>query len=119
MVVIDQSNAEELLFHDKKIKHLLTDLRFHFDQWHLAQTLPGLKNMGRRAILDLLSDIKPEHIKTLENYYRDVVEIHKIDYHIVANVGISMDKLSIELEHPFVGVAPYRTANNIELTFWR
>jgi hypothetical protein len=119
MVVIDQSNAEELLFYDKKVRQFLPELRVHFDQWHLAITLPGLKSMGRRAVLDLLSAIGQDQLRALETYFGEKVEVHKIDYHIVANVTVSTNHPDISLEHPFVGVAPYRTSNTLELTFWR
>jgi hypothetical protein len=123
MLVIDQSNAEELLFKDKKLRTLLPDLRAYFDQWHLGYLLPGLRNMGKRAILELLTNLKSHHLEILASYFGTKIEVHTLDYHIVANVTVSaaQPEMSSEIsfDQTFLGVAPYRTDKELNLTFWR
>lgn len=118
---INLSNVEEVIFRDREVQKLLPEFAPNFDQWRLAQRVPGLKQMGKRAVIDILKAMSGEHIEKLENYFQDSIILDSIDERIVVNKSAPLELLEKELCEisGFQDFCLYRDQDQVHISFWR
>jgi hypothetical protein len=118
---INLNNIEEVIFHDREAQKLFPEFAPNFDQWRLAQRIPGLKQMGKRAVLDVLNGLKGEQIEKLEKYLDDSIILDSIDERIVINKSATLDELEGELCEiaGFQDFCLYRDRDQVHISFWR
>lgn len=118
---INLNNIEELIFQDKEAQKLLPEFTPNFDQWRLAQRVPGLKQMGRRSIIQVLNSFTVDHIEALEKYFDDFVVLDSIDQRLVVNKTVDLEELESELCEvaDFQEFCIYRDSDQVRISFWR
>jgi hypothetical protein len=123
MINVNIRNIEELILKNSEAKSLLPDLRPLFDQWLFSYRFPGLDNIRKQAILDLLNSLDGPHVEKLARLFGDMVFIEKLDHHIVRNIDFSTDSDAIEREltkhGSYTNIALSRSADQIYITMWR
>tara|TARA_Y100000034_G_C6903595_1_gene418670 strand:+ start:1114 stop:1479 length:366 start_codon:yes stop_codon:yes gene_type:complete len=121
MLVLNLQNVEELIFHDKEVRKLLPQYRGNFDQWTLGYTVPALRQLGKRALADFLMSLAPEDVEVLENHFGDLIEVDKLDYHIVQNFDATLEEAECCLaERGGIGnVSVYRDNDRLYISSWR
>lgn len=97
MLDINLNNVEELVFRDKFLQKEFPEFRSFFDQWRLAQILPAMRQMGKKAILDFMNSVRDEHLEILKNYFKQPVTVDRLDYAIVKNVDFGIFDAEREL----------------------
>ena len=82
MIQINLNNVEELLFHNQEVRKLLKDHQNWFKQWEIGVRVPGLRMLGKRAVLDFLNNVRESDILLLEQYFNDDVVVDVLDHQI-------------------------------------
>lgn len=124
MINLNFSNVEELIFYDTEAQKILgNDMYSIFEQWKMSKRIPYLKSIGQQAILDFLNTITESQIEILENYFGKKIFIEKLNYKLVQNLKISIDKKDICDELCKIEGYSYYTSfideEHIYLTFWK
>ena len=120
MISLNVQNIEKLIFYDKKLQSLLPEFKDTFNQWAFAMKFSAFKPTAKRAVMDLLNNLKKEHIEIIEKYFNSKVVIDKLDYHIVKDCKVALDELeSLNETEPFYNVELYRDANHLYILSWR
>ena len=124
MINLNFSNVEELIFYDTDIQNLLGNEMFSiFEQWKMSKRIPYLKSIGQQAILDFINTITDDQIEILENYFGKKVFIEKLNYKIVKNLKIPINKKYICEElckiEGYSYYTTFRDEDYIHLTFWK
>ena len=121
MLHINLKNIEELIFQNKEITQSLPEFRLHFDQWRLSKMIPATRQMGKRAILDFMNDIKPEHLEILGQHFNTTVTIDRLNYGTVKNFETSLESAEKELNQgdwlPYFST--YRDKDRLYISWWR
>lgn len=120
MLTINLGNVEELIFHDKELQRLLPDLVHEFRQWHLAKQNPGLRMVGRRAVIDALNKLD-EHLAVLERHFDQTIVIDRLDYRVVKDVTIPINGTEDDLcgYEGFQDICISRNGEQVYICFWR
>ena len=124
MINLNFSNVEELIFYDTEAQKILgNDMYSIFEQWKMSKRIPYLKSIGQQAILDFLNTITESQIEILENYFGKKIFIEQLNYELVQNLKISIDKKDICDELCKIEGYSYYTSfideEHIYLTFWK
>lgn len=121
MLHINLKNVEELIFQNRKVTQALPEFRSHFDQWRLSKMLPATRQMGKRAVLDLMNSIKTQHLELLSDLFGTTVTIDRLDYSTVKNFEASLEVAEQELnqEEWFPYFSTYRKGDRLYVSFWR
>jgi len=121
MISINPDNIEELIFYDKNVQKLLPHHKPLFDQWQLAQQIPGLRSLGKRTVLGLLNALSGEDIEVLEASFKDDIKIEKIDYNIVKNYKFPLDEIQDRLceidQNGYMAIS--RGKDHVYICLWR
>jgi hypothetical protein len=124
MINLNFSNVEELIFYDIEAQKILgNDMYSIFEQWKMSKRIPYLKSIGQQAILDFLNTITESQVEILENYFGKKIFIEKLNYELVKNLKISIEKKDICDElckiEGYSYYTSFRDDNHIYLTFWK
>jgi len=120
-MILNLQNVEDLVFFNKKIWEILPEFRSLFEQWALGKRTPGLQNLGKRSLIDFLNSLEKTHLDKLEEYFKDIILLDKIDYHTVHNYNGKIEEIQSKLckFNGFIDFSVYRKDDQINLTFWR
>lgn len=121
---INLQNIEELILFNHQVRKLLPDFKNQFGQWELSRYSPGLRSLGKKALLDILNGFTDEHIRVLESYFKKRITILKLDQKIVKHNCFDLadaENLLNDLgESDWVGqIVIYRDADQLYITNWR
>ena len=120
MIRLNLSNVEELIFYDKNMKTLLPEFMVLFNNWAFSKQNIGFKQLTKRTISDFLLGLKKEHIEILSKYFKDVIFVDKLDYHIIKNAEADIDEAELVLDDvDGYNVCIYRNNDQLKITFWR
>lgn len=121
MLKINLNNVEKLLFYNKQAQTLLPEHVFLFDQWKLSRMLPGMRQMSKRSMLQLLDSITTDQIERLSEHFGMPVTIDTIDHQLVKNLNIYIDEAEKVLNESevFEELSISRNGNNIYISSWR
>lgn len=117
---LNLQNVEELIFYNNKIHSLLPELRHLFDQWKLGQTLPGLRTLAQRSILEFLNSLNDEQIKKLEEHFETTIIVDVLNYKLTSHYESSIDEAGELCKFSgYKEFALYRNKDQMYLSFWR
>jgi len=121
VLILNLQNVEELIFHDKEVCKLLPQYQGNFSQWSLGYRVPALRQLGKRALADFLISLAPKDVEVLENHFGDLIEVDKLDYHIVQNFDTTLEEAECCLsEKGEIGnISIYRNDNYLYISMWR
>lgn len=123
MIHLNVETAEALVFMDAKLRgQLLPSFADVIDQWLVTQTLPFLRSVRRRCVLDFLDRLTPEHVRVIEAHLGQPVEVEGIDTRIVRNLrAANVEELAQELSKcdGFVNFSLTRDEAGVGATLWR
>lgn len=118
------SNVEELIFRNEDVQRLLpSHFSGMFEQWKLGVRFPMLKQLGKTALLDFLSQLEDEHIEVLEEYFCERITVERLNYNIVENLVIPLSETeTCERLNKILGfnnLSMWRDGESLYLSFWR
>jgi len=118
---LNLQNVEEIIFMDKNVHKFLPEFKYLFDSWTLANRITALRNLGKRSLLDLLNNLKENHLQKLSDYFKQNVIVDKLDYHIVHNIETNLDGIVEELNKydNFLDVTVYRKDSHVYISIWK
>ena len=124
MKYLNFSTVEELIFQDRDAQQILPHHMFSlFEQWRLAQRIPFLRDIGKRAMLDFLNGLEEEDILVLEHYFGEKIFLERLNYSIVTNVSIPLNEVSLCNELceivDFNYFSTWRDEDFMYISFWR
>ena len=117
---INLQNVEEIIFYDKNVQELLPEFRVQFDQWMFSNRIPGLRQHGQKAILEVLNGLTLDHLKRLETHFGESVLMERLNHKLVDHYNCNKDSADRLCE--FVGYQEfclYRNQDELCMTFWR
>lgn len=117
---INLKNIEELIFYDRKLHKFFPEFQHFFSQWQLGQSIPSLKNLSKRSVIECLNSLESKHLKILEEYFKEQVLIDKIDDNIIATHENCIQNVEELCKFSnFQDFCITRDHNNYKITFWR
>lgn len=122
MVHLNLKNVEQLVFRDRKLQQELPEFRSFFDQWRLAQMLPAMRQMGRRAVIDFMNSVKDQHLEILSDHFGKLVTIDRLDYATVKNVDFGLEEAEDRLREfgsTYPGFSTFRDGERLYVSFYR
>ncbi len=122
MLIINLQNIEDLIFRNTEVINLLVDLRHIFDAWLLANRIPFLRSQRTKALVDLLNALRNNHISLLEEYFKDVIVLDKIDYCVIKNISLPLEfnpDQELSSFENFGNFTLFREEDKIYISFWR
>ncbi len=121
MIVLKLMTVENLLFKNKSLIKQFPEFSSYYQQWLLAQRVPFLRDMGKKAILNLLNNLNENHLDIISQHYEDNVKLEKFNHNIIVNFKSTIDNLEDELNsrqevgNPLI----YRENDQVYISFWR
>lgn len=94
---INIQNIEEIIFYNQQIWNLIPDLNKYHEQWALSQRASGLKELGKRTIIEFMNSLQMEHIQKLEKYFHENIELERIDIKVLNCVYFDKNDLEQNL----------------------
>ena len=121
VISINLSNIEELIFYDKGLQSKLPDLKSVFDHWAFAMRTPGLRSLGRRAVLDLLNNLTEDDLTIIGEHLGCKVSVDKLDYHIVKNYKFELEEAATDLNtiQAYHNCSVFRDKDHLYISCWR
>ena len=120
MIKLNIQNVEELVFSDKDLRKKIPDYNHLFASWDLSKMSLSLRNLGKKAVLDFLSSLQPEHVEIISQHINFSVELEILDYRLVKNITTTLINVEGELDQ--VGnynLTPYREGEQVYITAWK
>ena len=122
MLTIDIKNVEELIFYNKPLRKKLSEFQDLYNQWTLGKQAPTLKFLSQKALMSFLERLKNDHIKILEDHFKEEIKVRAIDYHTVRNHKIPIaeaEKVLCETKGFKDNFCVCRNGNHLYISFWR
>lgn len=121
MIVLDFLNVAEIIFMDPELRSKLPDFKSQFDSWLLSARSSALRQLGKRAILAFLTELKDDHLKIISEHLGTQVVLKKIDHHIVKQLETSIKELEVVLNTGdwYSNFAITRNKDKVKVGFWR
>lgn len=121
VININITNAEEILFLNKDIRESLPEFQKIFQQWDLAKTHLVLRNIAKKAVSDLLSNVNEQQIDKISNILGDLVTIDNLDYHIAKNIFLPLEEVELQINSigGFGNFSISRNKEKVYMSFWR
>lgn len=117
---LNLKNIEDLIFFDKDLRDLLHEFRLQFDQWNLAMRIPGLKAHGQRSVLEVLNNLKPEHLKVIEQHVGEPVFTTRTNHLLTAEYNCTTDSHEDLCKFTdYREFSVHRHKDQLSFTFWR
>jgi hypothetical protein len=123
MILLNVETVETLVFSDTKLRNSLSgDFGVLIEQWKLTQTLPFLRSLRKRCVLDFLDRIEARHVELISDRLGGQVVVEGVDTRVVRNVDCDkVEELECSLSKfdGFPNFSLTRTATGVGVTFWR
>lgn len=121
MVQINIQNIEEIIFYNQQVWNLIPDMKNYYQQWSMSQRVAGLKELGKRTIIEFMQALTESHLKKLEEYFQETILVQKIDTRIL--VSLSFDKNDLEQNlckyDNYKDFFISRNKDQVNICFWR
>ncbi len=119
-MVLNINNVEDLIFLDRNVRKLLPRHKTFFDQWTLAYITPGMKGLGRRTVFSFLNELSDDDIKVLEGYFKDKVEVTRLNANLVETYKFPLENAKDGLDGMMPGnLSLYRDERHLYVCAWR
>ena len=118
---INLQNIEEIIFYNKRAWDALPDLQNYYDQWCLSQRASGLKNFGKRIIIDFMASLTDGHVEKLQEFFQETIILEKIDTNLLSCLEASKSDLEQNLckYDNYKDFFVTRNKDDIKVCFWR
>lgn len=118
---INLGNIEQIIFQNSEIFSCLPELKPFLGQWKISQSIPGMKDFGKRAILNLMAALDDGMLTKISNCIGEDMSILRTSDKLVENISCDIDQLgeSICNYDGFTDLSVYREGEKIEITLWR
>lgn len=118
---INLENIEQIIFQNPTIFSCLPELKPYLGQWKLSQSIPGMKDLGKRAVLNLMSILDDKMLSRMGDCIGEELSILKTSDKLVESVSCNIEALHdiICNYDGFVDMCLYRESEKVDLTFWR
>jgi hypothetical protein len=120
-MLINLQTVEELIFYDQKVRKLLAEFQPLFNQWTFARQFGGLEHLVKKSVLDVLNSLTEEHAEILSQHFNSKVTIDKLEYAVVRNLELPIDKAEEGLEsiEGFENFTASMDSERLYISFWR
>ena len=118
---INLQNIEEIIFYNSKVwQHIPESIQF-YNEWSLSKRVPGLRDLGKRSILNFLNNMNNDTIQKLENFFGKSIIINKTNDKIIENISITVDDIEDNICQfdNFKDFCITRNSDVASITFWR
>jgi hypothetical protein len=87
----------------------------------LSIRVPGLRDLGKRAILDFLNNIKEESVEKLASFFGEPIFIDKMSDKLTESFSFNIDELEEKIckFDSFNDFCLTRRGNTVFITTWR
>lgn len=118
---INLSNIEEIIFKDDSIWSRLPRLAQHRGNWKLSLITPGLRDLGRRAFIAFMNDLRDDDIDVLNDHFGDYVQVERVSNDMVRTVEAGHEEIAerLCLVDGFSDFCVTADGNRVSVTFWR
>ena len=118
---INFQNIEEIIFYNSKVWEHIPELSQHYSNWLLSIRVPGLRELGKRAILDFLNNITEESVDKLASFFGEPIFIDKMNDKLTESLSFNIDELEEKIckFDNFNDFCLTRRGNTVFITTWR
>ena len=118
---INLRNIEEIIFRNPDVWRHMPSMSHYRDEWMVAQRVPGMRGLGKRAVLGFLSKAGAEQIEAMEYHFGEPIVINKIDPSVHGNLECDIADLEGRICEfvDFGEVCISRNKETVKLSFWR
>ncbi len=97
MLTISLGNIESIIFENEKIVNLLTRHKHLFDSWKLSKTMPFLRALGTRSILQFIDEINDEEKRIISEILQTEIYFLEIDLNKIIHYRSDLENIEFEL----------------------
>ena len=118
---INLQNIEEIIFYNSKVWQHIPEFNQYYHDWLLSIRVPGMRDLGKRAILKFLNSIENNTIEKLESFFGETVIVTRTNDQILKNLNFKY----CNIENNLCNIDNYkdfcvtRNSENVSITFWR
>lgn len=118
---INLTNIEEIIFRNMDVWKHMPSMSHYRDEWMVSQRVPGMRGLGKRAVLGFMSELGAEQIEVLESHLGEPVVINKMNPNTHANLECDIADLEGRICEfsDFSEVCISRNKETVKLSFWR
>lgn len=98
--------------------------RVYIEQWKFGKQFPMLRQIGRKALMDLVNSLDDDAIEALEEYFGDRIILEKLSYSIVENIVVPIDDAKAVCDRlcdirGFNYFSTWRDDKHLYISLWR
>lgn len=118
---INLGNIEKIIFQNSAVFSCLPELKPFLGQWKMSQTIPGMKDFGKRAVLNLMNALDDNMLSRIGDCIGEELSILRTSDKLVDNISCDIDHIedSICSYDWFTDLCVHRDGEKVEITFWR
>lgn len=121
-MLINFNTIEEKIFLQKDLQKQMPEFENIFSQWQQSVKSPIFKQVRQKTKLQLLEMLNLNHVKILENYYKEPVYIKELNFKISNNIECKtqdLECLLMDYDGFADNIVLTRNNNDIKISFWR
>lgn len=119
MIEINLSNIEKIIFSNEALKKKIPEFVPYFEQWNLAKNFSFLKQMGKQAVLDVLSNLNERHEEIISDFFNDFITINKTYSKSIDFCDCNLNDYDLCLNKLNGNLFIHRNKDKIFLGVWR
>ena len=118
MITIGLHNIENIIFENENIKKSLPRFKSLFDSWLLSKTMPFLRALGTRSIIQLINQINDEEKKIISDILKTEIYFMEMDLDKIVHYEGKIDDLEfcLPLNKNINDISITRTKDKIGVT---
>ncbi len=118
MITIGLHNIESIIFENENIKKSLPKYKSLFDSWFLSKTMPFLRALGTRSIIQFINQIDDEEKKIISDILKTEIYFMEIDLDKILHYEGKVDDLEfcLPLNKNINEISITRTKDKIGVT---
>jgi hypothetical protein len=118
---INLGNIEQIIFQNSAVFSCLPELKPFLGQWKISQSVPGMRDMGKRAALNLMNILDDNMLSRISDCIGEDLSILRTSDKLVENISCDVEKLESYICNydGFTDLCVYRDGENVEITLWR
>jgi signal transduction protein with GAF and PtsI domain len=97
MITIGIHNIENIIFENKTIRDSLPRHKQYFDSWQLSKSIPFMRALGTRSILQFIDQVTDEDKKIISDILKTEVYFLEIDLTKILSYTGTTENIEFEL----------------------